>query len=71
VPLRSILFGPAGPGGGPDAERAELVECEDPVRETVQDLLYPVQLRIAVGVRRLLPRLGALEGDAAAGEQAA
>lgn len=65
------LFGPARPAGGADAERAELVEREDPVREAIQDLLDPVQLCLAVGVRGLLPRLGALEGDAAAGEHTA
>lgn len=70
-PVGVTLLGPTGACGGPDPERAELVEGEDPVRETVHHFLDPVQLRLALGVRRLLPRLGALEGDAAAGEQAA
>ncbi|GAA1625879.1 hypothetical protein GCM10009679_33670 [Saccharothrix algeriensis] len=70
MPLRVSLRGPARTGGGSDPERPELVERVDPFRETVQDLLDPVELRVAVGVRGLLPGLGALEGDAAAGEQA-
>ena len=61
---------PAGACGGTDRERAELVEGEDPVGEAVQHFLDPVEFRVALGVRGLLPRLGALEGDAAAGEQA-
>jgi hypothetical protein len=64
-------FGPARAGGGPDPERAELIEGEHPVREAVNDLLDPVQLRLAVRVGGFLPCLGALEGDTAAGEQAA
>jgi hypothetical protein len=64
------LSGPARARGGPDPERAELVERKDPVREAVQDFLDTVELGVALGVRGLLPRLGALEGDAAAGEQA-
>jgi hypothetical protein len=63
--------GPARARGGPDSERPEIVEGENPVGEAVQDLLDPVQLRLAVRVGRFFPRLGALEGDAAAGEQAA
>ena len=70
-PVGTSLFGPAQARGGADAERAELVEREDPVRETVQHLLDPVQFGVTLGVRGFLPRLGALEGDAAAGEQAA
>ena len=58
------------PFGGPDAERSELVERECPVREVMQHVLDAVELGVPVGVRRLLPRLGALEGDTAAGEQA-
>ena len=70
-PVRVFLAGPAGAGGRPDPERAELVEGEDPVGETVQHFLDPVQLRLALGIRGLLPGLGALEGDPTAGEQAA
>lgn len=62
--------GPARTAGGPDSQRPELVEREDPVGEPVQDVLDPVELGVAVGVRRLLPCLRALEGDAAPGEQA-
>ncbi|MFG3370947.1 Imm53 family immunity protein [Streptomyces sp. NPDC090032] len=35
----------------------------------VHNVLDTVQLRLTVGVRGLLPGLGALEGDAAAGER--
>ncbi|BBC29443.1 hypothetical protein SGFS_007370 [Streptomyces graminofaciens] len=70
-PVGAFARGPARACGGADAERAELVESEDPVREAVEDFLDPVQLRLAFGVRGFLPGLGALEGDAAAGEQAA
>jgi hypothetical protein len=70
MPLGPALLGPARPGGGPDAERPELIEREDTVRETLQHLLDAVQLGIALRVGRFLPRLGPLEGDAAAGEQA-
>lgn len=70
VPLGVAGRGPAETAGGADAERAELVEGEHPVREAVKDLLDPVQLRLTVGVGGFLPGLGALEGDAAAGEQA-
>ncbi|WUW05715.1 hypothetical protein OG587_44530 [Streptosporangium sp. NBC_01469] len=66
-----LAFGPARARGGPDPERAELVEGEHPVREAVKDLLDPVQLRLTLGVGGFLPGLGALEGDTAAGEQAA
>jgi hypothetical protein len=52
-------------------ERAELVERECPVGEAVQDVLDPVESGVVVGVGGLLPGLGALEGDAASGEQAA
>ncbi|KUL44640.1 hypothetical protein ADL28_39640 [Streptomyces violaceusniger] len=62
--------GPGRAGGGADAERAELVEREEAVREAVQDVLDAVELGVALGVRGLLPGLGALEGDAAASEQA-
>jgi len=68
-PVGPALFGPARACGGPDSERAELVECEDPVREAVQHLLDPVEFGVALGVRELLPGLGSLEGDTAAGEQ--
>ncbi|GHD07399.1 hypothetical protein GCM10010313_26530 [Streptomyces violarus] len=70
-PVGMVAFGPARTSGGPDSERAELVEGEDPVGEVVQDLLDPVQLRLAVGAGGFLPCLGALKGDATAGEQAA
>lgn len=70
-PVRVLLASPAGAGGGADPERAELVEGEDPVGEAVQHFLDPIQLRLSLGIRRLLPGLGALEGDPAAGEQAA
>jgi hypothetical protein len=70
-PVGTPLSGPARARGGSDAEQAELIEGEDPVREAVQDVLDAVELGVAVGVRRFLPRLGALEGDAVAGEQAA
>jgi hypothetical protein len=70
MPLGPALLGPARPGGGPDPERPELIEREHPVRETLQHLLDPVRLGVALRVGRLLPRLGPLERDAAAGEQA-
>jgi hypothetical protein len=60
---------PARPGGGPDAEGAELVEREHPVQEPFQDVLDTVQLGVTLGVRRFLPGLGVLEGDAVAGQQ--
>jgi vancomycin aglycone glucosyltransferase len=44
------LLGPARPGGGPDAERSELVEREHPVGEPLQDLLDSVELGVALGV---------------------
>ena len=47
---------------GPNSSNAK-----HPVREVVQHVLDPVELGVAVGVGGLLPRLGALEGDAAAG----
>ncbi|KUL40111.1 hypothetical protein ADL12_14170 [Streptomyces regalis] len=70
MPFGPALLGPACAGSGPDAERPEPVEREDAVGEAVQNLLDAVELGVALGVRRLLPGLGALEGDAAAGEQA-
>lgn len=70
-PVGTSLFGPARPCCGPDPERAELVEGEDPVREAVQDVLDAVEFGVAARVGGLLPGLGALEGDTAAGEQAA
>ncbi|SNS03985.1 hypothetical protein SAMN05216276_100323 [Streptosporangium subroseum] len=71
VPLGVAGSGPARPFNGADTERAELVEGEDPIREAVQDLLDPIQLGVAIRIWRLLLGLGALKGDAAAGEQAA
>jgi len=56
---------------GPDPEGTELVEGEDPVREAFQHLLDAVELGVAFGVGGLLPGFGALEGDAAAQQQAA
>ena len=70
VPLGVSLLGPARPGGGADAERSELVERENAVGESLQHVLDAVELGVSLGVGRLLPGLGALEGDAAAGEQA-
>jgi hypothetical protein len=70
-PVGTFPFGPARACGGTDPERVELVEGEYPVREAVKDLLDPVQLRLSVGVGGFPPGLGALEGDTAAGEQAA
>jgi hypothetical protein len=70
-PVRAALSGPAGPAGRADTRRAELGEGEDPVGDVLDDVLDPVQLGIARGVGGLLPGLGALEGDAVAGEQAA
>jgi hypothetical protein len=70
-PVGVLVGGSARAGGGSDAERAKLVESEDSVREAVNDFLDPVQLRLAVRVRGFLPCLCALEGDAAASEQAA
>jgi hypothetical protein len=64
------VFSAARAGGGPDAERPELVEREDAVGEALQDLLDAVEFDVAVGIGRLLPRLGALEGDPATNEQA-
>lgn len=66
----AALLGPARPCGGADAERSELVECEDAVGAVVQDLFDAVELGVAVGVRRVFPGLGALEGEAAAGDEA-
>ena len=48
VSLGMPLLGPARPGGGPDAERAELVEREHPVREAFQGLLNAVELCVTV-----------------------
>jgi hypothetical protein len=62
---------PARACGGTDSERPELVEGEDPVGQAVKDLLDPVQLHLAVRAGGFLPGPGALEGDTAAGEQAA
>jgi hypothetical protein len=42
--------GQGGAGGGPDPERAELVEGEDSVGEAVQHFLDPVPLRLSLGV---------------------
>jgi hypothetical protein len=70
MPLGPALLGPAQPGSRPDPERSELVEREDTVRETLQRLFDAVDLGVTLGVGRLLPRLGPLEGDTAAGEQA-
>ncbi|GFE20633.1 hypothetical protein Sliba_10860 [Streptomyces nigrescens] len=50
-PVGVFPFGPARACGGPDPEWAELVEREDPVGETIQDVLDPVQLRLAVRSR--------------------
>lgn len=68
--LRATGGSPAGSGGGADAERPELVEREHAVREGFQHLLDVLQLGVTLRVGRLLPGLGALERDAAAGEQA-
>jgi len=51
--------------GGPDRQRAELVEGEAAVREVGGDVLDPVQLGILVRVGGLLPGPGPLEADAA------
>ncbi|WP_455680039.1 hypothetical protein [Streptomyces celluloflavus] len=59
--VRPALFGPEVAGSGADAERAELVACERAA----------VELGVVFGVGGFLPVLGALEGDAASGEQAA
>lgn len=50
VPLRVSLLGPGRPGGGADAEWAELVEGEDSVGEALQDVLDAVELDVALGV---------------------
>ncbi|GAA2611437.1 hypothetical protein GCM10010399_47860 [Dactylosporangium fulvum] len=50
-PVGTSLFGPARARGGPDAERAELVEREDPVREAVQDMLDAVEFGVTLGIR--------------------
>jgi hypothetical protein len=64
------LLRPAGARSGTDPQGPELVEGEDPVREVLQHLLDAVELGVTLEVGRLLPGLGALEGDAAAQEQA-
>lgn len=51
------LFGPTGTGGGPDPERPELVEGEDPVREAFEHLLDTVELGVTLGIRGLLAGL--------------
>jgi hypothetical protein len=48
----------------------KLVERENAVGESLQHVLDAVELGVSLGAGRLLPGLGALEGDAAAGEQA-
>ncbi len=62
---------PTGARGGADAQRAELVEREDPLRYVFQQVLDAVELGVVVRVGGLLPGAGALEGDAAPGQQAA
>lgn len=44
------LLRPAGARGGPDPQRPELVEGEDPVREAFLHLLGPVELGVAFGI---------------------
>ncbi|GGS89828.1 hypothetical protein GCM10010206_60690 [Streptomyces cinerochromogenes] len=45
-PVGALARGPARACGGVGAERADLVEGEDPVREAVEDFLDLVRLRI-------------------------
>ncbi|WP_435056663.1 hypothetical protein [Streptomyces noursei] len=68
-PVGAALLHPARSGGGPDAQRAELVERKDAVGEVLQDVLDAVELDVALGSVDLLPRLGALEGNPAASQQ--
>ncbi|MEU6775134.1 hypothetical protein [Streptomyces sp. NPDC046759] len=49
----------------------EVGEGEQAVAKALQDVLDAVELGVAIGVGGRLPDFGALEGDAAAGEQAA
>lgn len=70
-PDRAALLGPAVAGGGADAERSELVERERSDGEALQDVLDAVEFGVALGVGGFLPGLGAVEGDASLGEQAA
>jgi hypothetical protein len=65
------LFLPAGAGGGADTQRSELVEGERAVRTLADRVLDPGQLGIERRIRGLLPGLRALEGDPAAGQEAA
>jgi hypothetical protein len=53
-PVAMFPFGSARSCVGPDPEWSELIESEHPVRAAVQDLLEPVQLRLAVRVGRFL-----------------
>lgn len=67
-PVRLASLGPAGAGGRADAKRPELVEGEGAVGALGQRVLDPVQLGVEVRVGGLLPRLGALERHAPAGQ---
>ncbi len=68
-PVRPALLGPSGPVGRADAQRAELIEGEGPLRALGEGVLDAVQLGVDVGVRGVLPGLGALEGDLMPGQQ--
>jgi len=59
--LRLLLRCPAPPADRADVQRSELVERERAVRVMLQRELDPIQLRVAVGVVGLLPRLRPLE----------
>lgn len=54
-----------------DSQRAEFIQGGHPVGEVLQHVFDPVQFGFALRVGLLHPRLVALAGDAASGEQAA
>ena len=58
---------PRGAADGTHRQRPELVEGETPLRVVFEHLLDAIQLGVAVGIIRLLPRLGPLERDIARG----
>ena len=69
--IGASTFSPADTRGRADTQRPELVKGERAIRELLDHVLDAVEFGVPVGVGGFLPGLGALECDAAAGEQAA
>jgi hypothetical protein len=62
---------PARPAFGFDGQRSELVEGDGPVPFVLEQVLDAGELLLASWIGRLLPGLGALEGDVGVGQDLA